>query len=106
MSASRWSGPDRQKRHIINFKNAIRRQAHIEVTDDLLRQLQWFRGEPALDQWQEEFLTSMVRQLQGPHGGLMSISRKQWTKIHEIQMLIERVDGCEPQPSDEDWDPA
>jgi hypothetical protein len=38
--------------------------ARLETADDLLNVLQWHRGDPKLNHWEEGFLTGMVRKLQ------------------------------------------
>ena len=60
----------------------------LEVANDLLRQFQYWRGDPRLNAWQEGFLASMVRRLRETHGKCR-ISEKEWVKIREIQVAME-----------------
>jgi hypothetical protein len=61
----------------------------MELSADLLIQLQWHRGDPRLTHWEEGFLTGMVRHIEAFHGAA-KISGKQWDKIRAI---LEKLDA-------------
>jgi hypothetical protein len=60
----------------------------LEVANDLLRQFQYWRGDPRLNVWQEGFLTNMVQRLRETQGKCRT-SEKEWVKIREIQVAME-----------------
>lgn len=66
-----------------------------EVSDDLLRLLQWHRGDPRLSAWEEGFLTRVVRWLQTDRGALPT--RKQWKRLKQVldKLEGEPIEMCE-----------
>jgi hypothetical protein len=67
------------------------RATRLEVAEDLLNILQFRRGDPRLNSWEEGFLTSLVRLLQSTQGKA-KITPKQWDKIHQI---LDKMDSDE-----------
>ena len=67
------------------FKELTRQeqQERMELSEDLLLVLQFWRGDPRLSHWEEGFLTGMVRHIQTFHGAA-KITPKQWDKIRAI----------------------
>jgi len=61
----------------------LERKTRLDVAADLLNILQFWRGDPRLNSWEEGFLTSLVRLLQSTQGKA-KITPKQWDKIHQI----------------------
>jgi hypothetical protein len=59
------------------------RETRLDVATDLLNALQFWRGDPRLNAWEEGFLTSLVQLIQTTEGKA-KISPKQWDKIHQI----------------------
>jgi hypothetical protein len=59
------------------------RETRLDVAADLLSALQFWRGDPRLNAWEEGFLTSLVRLIQTTEGKA-KITPKQWDKIHQI----------------------
>ena len=55
----------------------------LDVAEDLLNILQFWRGDPRLNHWEEGFLASLVQLLQNTKGKA-KITPKQWDKIHQI----------------------
>lgn len=55
----------------------------LDVAMDLLNALQFWRGDPRLNSWEEGFMASLVQLLQNTHGRA-KLSTKQWDKIHMI----------------------
>jgi hypothetical protein len=62
--------------------------ARLETADDLLNVLQWHRGDPKLNHWEEGFLTGMVRKLQ-KYRGKVAPTPKEWDKI---RLILEKLD--------------
>jgi hypothetical protein len=67
----------------------LERATRLEVAEDLLNVLQFWRGDPRLNYWEEGFLTSLVRLLQATRGRA-KITPKQWDKIHQILDKMDR----------------
>jgi hypothetical protein len=65
-------------------------QERMELSADLLPVLQFWRGDPRLNPWEEGFLTGMVRHIQTFHGAA-KITPKQWDKIRAIldKLMVE-----------------
>jgi hypothetical protein len=65
-------------------------QERMELSADLLLVLQFWRGDPRLNHWEEGFLTGMVQHIQTFHGAA-KITPKQWDKIRAIldKMMME-----------------
>jgi hypothetical protein len=63
--------------------SAEEKAARLDASADLLNLLQFWRGDPRLNSWEEGFLTGMVRLLQ-IYEGKAKISPKQWDKMHQI----------------------
>jgi hypothetical protein len=74
-------------------------QERMELSADLLPVLQFWRGDPRLNHWEESFLTGMVRHLQNFHGAA-KIAPKQWDKIQEILAKV-TVEPAEQDESEE-----
>jgi hypothetical protein len=72
----------------------VERATRLEVAADLLNILQFWRGDPRLNPWEEGFLTSLVRLLQGTQGKA-KITPKQWDKIHQILDKLDRDEETE-----------
>ena len=70
------------------------RNTRLDVAEDLLNILQFWRGDPQLSPWEEGFLTSLVRLLQSTQGRA-KITPKQWDKIHQILDKMDRDEGGE-----------
>jgi hypothetical protein len=68
----------------------------LETADDLLNVLQWNRGDPRLNHWEEGFLTGMVRTLQ-KYRGKVAPTPKQWDKI---RLILAKLDA-EPAETEE-----
>ena len=60
--------------------------------------LQFWRGDPRLNAWEEGFLTSLVRLLQSTRGRA-KITPKQWNKLHQI---LDKM--AEPETATEETD--
>ena len=54
------------------FRTLTRAQQaeRLDVTEDLLANVQWWRGDPRLSAWQEGFLASMAHRLSISEGGI------------------------------------
>ena len=70
-------------------RSPIERATRLEVAADLLNLLQFWRGDPRLNHWEEGFLASLVRLLQSTQGKA-KITPKQWDKIHQILDKMDR----------------
>jgi hypothetical protein len=68
----------------------------LDVAEDLLDLVKFWRGDPRLSAWQEGFLATMAQRLTISQGKY-KVSHKEWDKIREIQDLME-------QDEDEDGD--
>jgi hypothetical protein len=71
----------------------------MELSADLLPILQFWRGDPRLNHWEEGFLTGMVRHIQTFHGAA-KITPKQWDKIRAILDKV-MAEPAEPEESEE-----
>jgi hypothetical protein len=74
-------------------------QERMELSADLLPVLQFWRGDPRLNPWEEGFLTGMVRHIQTFHGAA-KITPKQWDKIRAILDKV-AVEPVEPEETEE-----
>jgi hypothetical protein len=72
----------------------VERKTRLDVAEDLLQILQYWRGDPRLNAWEEGFLTSIVRLLQTTRGKV-KITPKQWDKIHQILDKMARDEETE-----------
>jgi hypothetical protein len=68
------------------------RTDRLDAMSDLLNLLQWHRGDPKLNSWEEGFLTGIVRLLE-TYRGRVEPSPKQWLKINST---LDRLDAEEP----------
>ncbi len=79
----------------------VERATRLEVAADLLNILQFWRGDPRLNSWEEGFLTSLVRLLQSTQGKA-KITPKQWDKIHQILDKMDRDEETAAELAEED----
>jgi len=55
----------------------------LDTAEDLLNLLQFWRGDPRLNAWEQSFVAEIVRRIQ-KYRGKLAITPKQWVKIHQI----------------------
>jgi hypothetical protein len=79
----------------------VERATRLEVAADLLNILQFWRGDPRLNYWEEGFLASLVQLLQSTQGKA-KITPKQWDKIHQILDKMDRDEEAAAEMAEED----
>jgi hypothetical protein len=63
------------------------------VSQDLREAIQFWRGDPRLNHWEEGFLTGMWQLIDRFHGKA-KISPKQWDKLHAIFDKMMQADAA------------